>query len=118
MADRPDSPDSSDIPAGRDLVVVVDVPDRSRFEATTGGDLAGFLEYTTTSEMVVMTHTEVLPAYEGRGVGSALARYALDDVRSRGLRVLAVCPFVLGWMRRHPGYEDLEYRSRTRADVD
>lgn len=99
-------------------LVVVDVPDRHRYEATADGDLAGFAEYTTTSEMVVFTHTEVLPAHEGEGVGSALVRYALDDVRARGLRALAVCPFVLGWIRRHPEYADLEYRSRTRADVD
>lgn len=98
--------------------VVVDVPERSRYEATTAGTLAGFAEYTTTSEMVVFTHTEVLPAHEGAGVGGAIVRYALDDVRSRGLRVLAVCPFVLGWIRRHPEYADLEYRSRTRHGVD
>lgn len=99
-------------------VHVTDAPERSRYEAHLDGGLAGWAEYTTTPEMLVMTHTEVLPAHEGRGVGSALARYALDDVRSRGLRVLAVCPFVLAWIRRHPGYGDLEYRSRTRADVD
>ena len=68
--------------------------------------------------MVVFTHTEVLPAHEGEGVGSTLVRHALDDVRSRGLKALAVCPFVLGWIRRHPEYADLEYRSRTRPDVD
>ncbi len=99
-------------------LVVLDVPARSRYEASTGGELAGFAEYTTTPEMVVFTHTEVLPAHEGEGVGSALVRHALDDVRARGLLVLAVCPFVLGWIGRHPGYSDLEYRSRTRTDVD
>ena len=99
-------------------LVVVDAPERHRYEATSGGELAGFAEYTTTAEMVVFTHTEVLPAHEGEGVGSTLVRYALDDVRARGLRALAVCPFVLGWIRRHPEYADLEYRSRTRADLD
>jgi uncharacterized protein len=99
-------------------VTVSDAPDRSRYEARLGDALAGFLEYTTTPQMLVVTHTEVDPAFEGRGVGSALARYALDDVRCRGLRVLAVCPFVLEWLRRHPKYADLEYRSRTRAGLD
>lgn len=101
-----------------ETVTVSDAPERSRYEARVGEELAGFAEYSTTPQMLVMTHTEVLPDFEGRGVGSALARYALDDIRCRGLRVLAVCPFVLEWIRRHPAYGDLEYRSRTRADVD
>lgn len=99
-------------------VVVTEAPQEHRYEARVGGELAGWAEYSATEEMLVFTHTEVRPAFEGRGVGSALARYALDDVRCRGLRALAVCPFVLGWIRRHPAYADLEYRSRTRADVD
>lgn len=99
-------------------VVVSEAPGRSRYEARVGGELAGWAEYTLTAEMLVFTHTEVQPAFEGRGVGSALARYALDDVRCRGLHALAVCPFVLGWIRRHPAYADLEYRSRTRPGVD
>jgi predicted GNAT family acetyltransferase len=99
-------------------VQVADAPERDRYEAHVDGELAGFAEYSTTPTMLVFTHTEVLPAFEGRGVGSALARYALDDVRCRGLKALAVCPFVLGWIRRHPAYADLEYRSHTKADVD
>lgn len=99
-------------------VHVVDAPERSRFEATLDGRLAGWAEYTPTPQMLVFTHTEVDPAFEGRGVGSALVRHALDDVRRRGTRALAVCPFVLAWIRRHPGYADLEYRSGTRPGVD
>lgn len=99
-------------------VVVTEAPERSRYEAHLDGELAGWSEYTLTGEMLVFTHTEVQPASEGRGVGGALARYALDDVRRRGLRALAVCPFVLGWIQRHPAYADLEHRSRTRPDVD
>lgn len=104
--------------AETDQVTVRDAPDRTRYEATVDGGLAGWLEYTETPEMLVLTHTEVLPRFEGRGVGGTLTRYALDDVRCRGLRALAVCPFVLAWIQRHPAYADLEYRSRTRPGVD
>jgi hypothetical protein len=41
------------------------------------------------------------------GVGGAIARYALDDARARGLHVRALCPFIRGWMERHPQYSDL-----------
>ncbi|MFC3690037.1 GNAT family N-acetyltransferase [Aquipuribacter hungaricus] len=104
--------------ASTPALVVADAPERHRYEATLDGSLAGFAEYTPTPTMLVFTHTEVLPAHEGAGVGSAVVRFALDDVRERGLKALAVCPFVLGWIQRHPAYTDLEYRSRTRPDLD
>ena len=53
--------------------VVADNPSASRYEARIGDELAGFAEYQLTDELVVFTHTEVRPAFEGAGVGSALA---------------------------------------------
>ena len=56
----------------------------------------------------MFTHTEVFDAFEGKGVGSALARGALDAVRADGTRqVLPRCPFIRGWIERHPDYQDL-----------
>ena len=64
---------------------------------------------------MVYPHTEVEPAFEGKGVGAALARAALDDARERNLTVIATCPFVAGWMRRHPEYHDVAYQNRSRV---
>ena len=87
-------------------VTVRDVPDRHRYEALAGDTLAGFLEYEDTGHVRVLVHTEVPEAFEGKGIGSALARSALDDLRERGVRVKPVCPFVVGWLERHPAYQD------------
>ena len=88
--------------------VVVRNEDDSRFEARIDGQLAGFAAYVTAPGRIVFTHTEVDPAYEGQGVGSALARFALDDVRASGsLDVVPRCPFIRGWIDRHPEYADL-----------
>jgi predicted GNAT family acetyltransferase len=85
--------------------------EQSRYEARLDGALAGFAEYQLTDELVVFTHTEVDPAFEGKGVGSALARAALDDVRASAQRqVLPLCPFISGWIGKHPDYADLVYR--------
>ena len=85
-------------------------PDQHRYEATVDGAVAGFAAYQLTDELVVFTHTEVDPAYEGQGVGSALARFALDDVRREGRRkVLPLCPFIKEWIGRHRDYLDLVY---------
>ncbi|SCQ64531.1 GNAT family N-acetyltransferase [Propionibacterium freudenreichii] len=61
----------------------------------------------------MFTHTEVEPNFEGQGVGSKIARFALDDVRDDGSRsVLPLCPFIKGWILRHPDYKDLVYRAK------
>jgi predicted GNAT family acetyltransferase len=68
-------------------VRVTDNAAAHRFEAHLGDDLVGFAEYTLAPGRVIFTHTETLPAFEGKGVGSRLAAGALDEVRSRGLVV-------------------------------
>lgn len=91
-------------------VEVVDAPDRSRFEASVDGVVVGYAEYILTNDLIVFSHTEVDPSFEGRGVGSALVRHSLDAVRRRGLAVLPVCPFYQQWIGAHPDYQDIVYR--------
>ena len=85
-------------------------PGQQRYEAHVDGELAGFAQYILTPELIVFTHTEVAPEHEGLGVGSTIARFALDDVREGGaLRVLPTCPFIKGWIARHREYVPLVY---------
>jgi predicted GNAT family acetyltransferase len=88
-------------------VTVEDNPLVSRYEARVDGALDGVSEYELTEDMIIFLHTIVAEKYEGQGVGGAIARYALDDARARGLQVRALCPFIRGWMGRHPEYSDL-----------
>jgi uncharacterized protein len=91
-------------------ITVVDDPGKSRYEARTAdGTVAGFAAYQLADRLIVMTHTEVGRAYGGLGIGSALIRGALDDIRSRGLAVLPLCPFVHTFLDRHPDYRGLVY---------
>lgn len=86
---------------------VTDQPEATRYELRDGETLVGFAAYDLRPDAIVFTHTEVADAYEGQGAGSQLAREALDDARRRGLRVVARCPFIAGWIERHPAYADL-----------
>ncbi|MHA6620748.1 GNAT family N-acetyltransferase [Pseudonocardia sp. DLS-67] len=87
---------------------VTDAPEQHRYEARIDGELAGFAEYRASDRIVTFVHTQVMPDFEGKGVGSALVRGALDDVRAHGRKVRAVCPFVKGYVERHPDeYGDL-----------
>ncbi|MEU0572889.1 GNAT family N-acetyltransferase [Nonomuraea sp. NPDC005983] len=97
------------------MITVTDNHTANRFEAHDGETLAGFSAYIRTAELVAFVHTEVDPAYEGRGVGSLLAREGVESVRAEGLRVLAVCPFIAGWLTRHPEYAHLEYRAASKV---
>lgn len=77
-----------------------------RFELNLDGELA-VSAYHRRNGTIVFTHTEVPPAFEGKGIGNALARAALDYARSEGLRVVPRCPFIAAFIRRHPEYQDL-----------
>ncbi|CCH76022.1 conserved hypothetical protein [Nostocoides japonicum T1-X7] len=92
----------------RPEITVTREDDEHRYAARVDGALAGFVAYDLDGDAVALTHTEVDPAFEGKGVGGALARAALDDIRSGGdRRVVPVCPFIKAWIARHPDYEEL-----------
>ena len=86
---------------------VVDAPLHLRYEAWLGDRLAGFIRYTVDDDVVPLVHTDVDPVFEGSGVGTGLVEGALRDLRTRGLRLEPLCPFVAGYLRRHPEWDDL-----------
>jgi len=88
-------------------IAVIDDPDNDQYVATVDGERAGFIDYSLAGKRMIHRHTEVFGAHEGEGVGGALARFALDDARARGLEVVPICPFVAGWIMRHTEYSDL-----------
>jgi predicted GNAT family acetyltransferase len=77
-----------------------------RYETVVEGSPA-IIQYEQDGDRIVFLHTEVPEALEGRGIGSALARAALEDARDRNLTVVPRCPFVRAYIRRHPEYETL-----------
>lgn len=98
-------------------IVVVEAPERERFEVTVDGELAGFLDYHARDGLLALVHTEVDESFGGRGLGGRLARAALDAARGRNLAVLPFCSFVGKWIGRHPEYLDLVPADR-RAEFD
>lgn len=82
----------------------------SRYEAHQDGTLAGFAEYELADDTITFTHTTVFDEFGGQGIGGALAKGALDDVRAQGnLAVVPLCPSsrpgssgtrtITGWFR-------------------
>jgi predicted GNAT family acetyltransferase len=90
------------------LPAVTDNREASQFELVIDGHTAT-LAYERTPRSLVLVHTEVPPALRGRHLADALAKAAVDAAHAEGLRVVAVCPFVKAYLRKH---------SRKTADVD
>jgi predicted GNAT family acetyltransferase len=78
----------------------------SRFELDVAGHLA-VAYYQLSPGIVTFTHTEVPPALAGQGVASRLIKGALEQVRARGLKVVAKCDFVSAYLGKHNEFADL-----------
>lgn len=85
---------------------VADDPANDRFTVTVDGDLAGFAQYRRRPGALAFVHTEIDPAFGGRGLGTELIAGALAGARAQGADVLPFCPFVKAYLERHP--EDLD----------
>ena len=88
-------------------VTTRDNADAGRFEILVGDEVAGFAEYSVSDGVATMPHTVVEKAFDGQGLGGKLARFSLDTVRSQGLKLNPVCPFIKGYVDKHEEYADL-----------
>ena len=86
---------------------VADDPEAHRYELLVDGQVAALANYSITPGKIVFLYTELLPGFEGRGLGQQLANAVLDDVRRRGLVVGARCPFFSTFIEDNPSYGDL-----------
>jgi predicted GNAT family acetyltransferase len=77
-----------------------------RFEARLGDEIA-FAEYRLRDGVMILPHTVVPEAFAGRGVASQLAKAALGYAREQGLEVVPTCPFMAGYITKHPEWHDI-----------
>jgi predicted GNAT family acetyltransferase len=88
---------------------VVNNEAKAQYELTIDGHTA-LAAYKVHPDHLTFYHTEVPAALEGRGVGKRLIKAALEDVRRRGLKLVATCPFVHHYIETHPEEQDLVLR--------
>ena len=81
-------------------------PDRKRFEIEVNGHF-GIVEYILVDTKIIFTHTEVHPTLEGQGIASKLAKTGLEYAQTHQLKVIPLCPYVAGYMKRHPEFHEL-----------
>jgi predicted GNAT family acetyltransferase len=103
---RPDrdrlQPMETPTPAGPRLAARHE-PERTRFVVTLPDGEAELVYAPFSDDVIDLQHTAVPDSAQGHGVGDLLVRAALDYARSQRLKVIATCPYVQSWLRRHPG---------------
>ena len=85
---------------------IADNPREHRYEMRIDGQVAAIAAYRLAGDTLTFTHTEVQPGHEGQGLGSKIAKYALDDVKRRGIQGVAQCKFIADYVKKHPEYAD------------
>ncbi len=83
-------------------IMIKDEPAASRYEIKVGEELAGFADYRLEDDRITFPHTEIDPAWGGRGLGTKLVAFAVTDARERKLEIIPICPFVRDWIAENP----------------
>ena len=87
-------------------LAVRDNETRRRYEVAIG-DGTAILTYVRRPGTIQLVHTEVPPALRGKGLANVLAKAALEAARDAGVRVIATCPYVQAFLKKHPEYQSL-----------
>lgn len=87
-------------------IEIRDSPDDEAYVIDVDGVRAGKAEYRMRDGRHIFTHTEIDDSFSGQGLASKLVRFALDDVKEQGGRVVPICPFFAAYIQRHREYEE------------
>jgi predicted GNAT family acetyltransferase len=107
MATSPAAEPTPETSVSPEVSAVTDNAAQSQFEIHVGGERAGLVQYHLQGTTISLLHTEVSDKFQGLGLAGKLARAALGSARERGLAVLPYCPYIAGWIGKHPDYRDL-----------
>ncbi len=66
-----------------------------------------FIDFKLTHETLFLIHTEVPPALEGKGVGGAIVKKALQYAKDNGYKIVPLCVFVQSYLKRHKEWDDI-----------
>lgn len=78
-----------------------------RFTIAVEGRTVGLMDFIDRDGRRIFPHTEIQPAFEGRGLATILVSVALEATRDAGLRIVPACSMVSGYITKHPEYQPL-----------
>ncbi len=89
-----------------DNIQISHLEDQRKF-VTIISEHKGVVEYLQVANRIIFTHTEVDVALEGKGIASQLAKHVLEYAKEKGYEVMPLCPYIAGYISRHPEYKPL-----------
>ena len=100
------------LPAKRRLVEAVPLEIEradadNRYVARFGDEHVAEIDYIPQDSLLYVTHTGTASQWRQCGIAARITRYALDDMRSRGLSVRAGCSYTRSFLAEHREYADL-----------
>ena len=85
---------------------IINNTERNRFETEIDGEFA-YVEYRFYKDDMALMHTFVPDPARGKGISSALAKFALEYVKEKKINLIVYCPFIAKYIKQHPEYESL-----------
>ncbi|MBP2454890.1 GNAT family N-acetyltransferase [Mycolicibacterium lutetiense] len=89
------------------MAEVRNIPEARHYEITVDGEHAGLAAYIDSGDQRIFHHTEIDEKFGGRGLAGELVSAALADARAAGKRIVAVCPFVVKYVKTHHDFDDI-----------
>ena len=86
---------------------VVHLPERGRYELRKGDQVLGYADAVPRGDCVLLPYVYIDPPLRGGNLGTELLHEALQDLRSKDLKVVPICPFVVAFFKRHAEYADM-----------
>ncbi len=78
-----------------------------RYTIAVEGQAVGLADFADRDNQRVFYHTEIDPAYGGRGLATILVEEALNEARDEGKRIVPVCSMVVTVLKKHPEFDDI-----------
>lgn len=94
----------------RENYELIDNSPENRYEFRIGEEIAKIEYIKTKNNEIYLTHTEVPVSLEGRGIGSQLIEKTLQNIELQELRLVPLCPFVAGYIQKHPDWRRIVMR--------
>lgn len=89
---------------------LIDNIEENRYEFHVGRQIVKIEYIKTANGEIYLTHTETPVGLEGQGIASELVKKVLEDIEEKNLRLIPLCPFVAGYIRKHPEWRKLVIR--------
>ncbi|CDQ42226.1 GNAT family N-acetyltransferase [Mycolicibacterium neoaurum] len=77
-------------------------PGDNRFTIALDGRQVGLIDFHDRDGVRVFTHTEIDPAFGGRGLGTHLVAETVAATRAAGLQIESYCSMVTAYLAKNP----------------